>query len=709
MYPVSDMSTIPPGGAPTCSSCTILMRLKLIIDTTLDDSAPIADLQGNNTRIPYCQMWVNTGAAANEQTSDVRLYKGLWSLAHRLLNTRNFPIPTNEKRETIGRPNHDHAGNTARLARRSDKALGVRVSVARITHSLLDLGRAVSHSSGSERVKQGFRNRSFYREQRILVMSRVHRKASVASSLGIFQRSTSLRHDWSCEYLRVPPLFTDHEKKCNTCSSGELMRDVSGPTLGIRLEVHRTWRSPRWRARDCPKSRPEPGRTMVSASPRVHGGGWIITASRAGGRRELRRRWPPSGSSARQCGLPRRWRARSPCTAPASSGSGTCSSCHLGNNRNDTVGKFSLCVYDRGVLQMSDSYVRYCTYQGSMPGILGVFLSLVPVEQIIEVYGRLLHIVFDLRWLEFQVNHTLPVHFLDVVSVDDGILEAVQIHVGSLQPDADWSRSLVHHEVLDERRVDEIVKMPLGVPRWCSSQTTRFPSRRTVLDSRPGRFPDFRAWESCPDDTAGRRVYSGISPSLHPPLHSGAASPSSALKTSIDCYEPEIITRKRRICGKGAKPRLKSGMELSVQGQEARERYGRHSHELLAPHRSCAQGVCSVSVVTLNCSTCALVQCFTHSGDAALEVRDNVALSIRSLLCHVASDRRPPHSSQRHLNRVRLVECKCVARASIRRASCSDPCHDDASLECRNVCGCAKLKPPPPLPPHLSRITSVAA
>ncbi|KAJ8869731.1 hypothetical protein PR048_028739 [Dryococelus australis] len=42
----------------------------------LDDSVPIADLQGNKERIPYCQVWGNTGAKANEQTSQVRLYKG---------------------------------------------------------------------------------------------------------------------------------------------------------------------------------------------------------------------------------------------------------------------------------------------------------------------------------------------------------------------------------------------------------------------------------------------------------------------------------------------------------------------------------------------------------------------------------------------------------------------------------------------------------
>ncbi|KAJ8885957.1 hypothetical protein PR048_012163 [Dryococelus australis] len=36
----------------------------------LNDSAPIADLQGNKKLIPYCQMWGNTRATANEQTSE---------------------------------------------------------------------------------------------------------------------------------------------------------------------------------------------------------------------------------------------------------------------------------------------------------------------------------------------------------------------------------------------------------------------------------------------------------------------------------------------------------------------------------------------------------------------------------------------------------------------------------------------------------------
>ncbi|KAJ8885893.1 hypothetical protein PR048_012099 [Dryococelus australis] len=49
----------------------------------LDDSAPIADLEGNKKRIPYCQMWGNTGATTNEQTFEVQLYKGLWGLPYK--------------------------------------------------------------------------------------------------------------------------------------------------------------------------------------------------------------------------------------------------------------------------------------------------------------------------------------------------------------------------------------------------------------------------------------------------------------------------------------------------------------------------------------------------------------------------------------------------------------------------------------------------
>ncbi|KAJ8868745.1 hypothetical protein PR048_030285 [Dryococelus australis] len=50
-------------------------------------------------------------------------------------------LPANKVLKTCANARRD--GNTARLARRSDEALGVRVSVARIAPSLLNLGRAV--------------------------------------------------------------------------------------------------------------------------------------------------------------------------------------------------------------------------------------------------------------------------------------------------------------------------------------------------------------------------------------------------------------------------------------------------------------------------------------------------------------------------------------------------------------------------------------
>ncbi|KAJ8878010.1 hypothetical protein PR048_022473 [Dryococelus australis] len=50
---------------------------------------------------------------------------------------------TSLHRHRLSRPLQCFYGNTARLARRSDEALGVRVTVARIAPSLLDLGRGV--------------------------------------------------------------------------------------------------------------------------------------------------------------------------------------------------------------------------------------------------------------------------------------------------------------------------------------------------------------------------------------------------------------------------------------------------------------------------------------------------------------------------------------------------------------------------------------
>ncbi|KAJ8870854.1 hypothetical protein PR048_027155 [Dryococelus australis] len=43
---------------------------------TLDDSASIADLQGNKRRIPHCQMLASTGTTANEQTSELASRQG---------------------------------------------------------------------------------------------------------------------------------------------------------------------------------------------------------------------------------------------------------------------------------------------------------------------------------------------------------------------------------------------------------------------------------------------------------------------------------------------------------------------------------------------------------------------------------------------------------------------------------------------------------
>ncbi|KAJ8877916.1 hypothetical protein PR048_022375 [Dryococelus australis] len=72
--------------------------------------------------------------------------------------------------------------------------------------------------------------------------------------------------------------------------------------------------------------------------------------------------------------------------------------------------------------------------------------------------------------------------------------------------------------------------------------------------------------------------------SFPPPLHSGAApysypSPSSALNTSISFC---LFVRMEEV---------KGTVQLRVQGQEVRKRYGRQLRARLAPHRSYAQGV----------------------------------------------------------------------------------------------------------------------
>ncbi|KAJ8873657.1 hypothetical protein PR048_024482 [Dryococelus australis] len=61
------------------------------ITHALDASEPLADLQGNKQRIPYCQVWPNTGTAANEQTFEAVVHT---SPAYRSLAQGNGTTPT---------------------------------------------------------------------------------------------------------------------------------------------------------------------------------------------------------------------------------------------------------------------------------------------------------------------------------------------------------------------------------------------------------------------------------------------------------------------------------------------------------------------------------------------------------------------------------------------------------------------------------------
>ncbi|KAJ8869242.1 hypothetical protein PR048_030814 [Dryococelus australis] len=59
----------------------------------LDDSQPIADLKGNKKRVPCCQACGDTGAAANEQTSEARLYKRFVVPSLRVIEPAKFSYP----------------------------------------------------------------------------------------------------------------------------------------------------------------------------------------------------------------------------------------------------------------------------------------------------------------------------------------------------------------------------------------------------------------------------------------------------------------------------------------------------------------------------------------------------------------------------------------------------------------------------------------
>ncbi|KAJ8870878.1 hypothetical protein PR048_027179 [Dryococelus australis] len=83
-----------------------------------------------------------------------------------------------------------HDRNTARHARRSDEAPGVRVSVARIAPSLLDLGRA----GPSQGVVHDFEARDFLQAQR---------KSACTSTAIIIQTETTVTHFQLCRALHV--------------------------------------------------------------------------------------------------------------------------------------------------------------------------------------------------------------------------------------------------------------------------------------------------------------------------------------------------------------------------------------------------------------------------------------------------------------------------------------------------------------------------
>ncbi|KAJ8867462.1 hypothetical protein PR048_031264 [Dryococelus australis] len=104
-------------------------------------------LDGNRARVPGALTDWTAGGGGGRSSPRSRANPGTSPSRHSHEHTR----AQGKSSQADTRHRHDHDGNIARLARRSDEALGVRVSVARIAPSLLDLGSAGSHSSALSR------------------------------------------------------------------------------------------------------------------------------------------------------------------------------------------------------------------------------------------------------------------------------------------------------------------------------------------------------------------------------------------------------------------------------------------------------------------------------------------------------------------------------------------------------------------------------
>ncbi|KAJ8866074.1 hypothetical protein PR048_033598 [Dryococelus australis] len=151
-----------------------------------------------------------------------------------------------------------HGGNTARLARRSDEALEVRVSVARIAPSLLDLG--CMHSTIKEIKQAGFEPRASRTPDRERTNRLRHGRSARGGGSGrSLRRPADQRHRlarFPHEKIRSDPArWLDH----STPTKASRVRFPAGPLLDSHVwESCRTMRLAGGLSRESPAS-PRPG------------------------------------------------------------------------------------------------------------------------------------------------------------------------------------------------------------------------------------------------------------------------------------------------------------------------------------------------------------------------------------------------------------------------------------------------------------------